>query len=165
MEGREREMGKLRKRGSQGEREGKESGPGSCVLTAQRASLWDSSDSFLPPCLYLFLSHIQSPLSLQLPSSLLLYLNLFFLVILKKGHFLSACVLVTEWRKSQHVLLLSTVPVGQSPFSGGYQKSLFPVLITMTQSWAGILSYEHKSQGLENKFQWTLRETMHYSCV
>lgn len=35
----ERKMGKLKKRGSQGEREGKESGPGSCVLAAQRASL------------------------------------------------------------------------------------------------------------------------------
>lgn len=34
-----REMGKLKKRVSQGEGKGKESGPGSPVLTAQRASL------------------------------------------------------------------------------------------------------------------------------
>lgn len=69
-------------------------GPQCPVLTAQRALLWGSSDSFLPPCLHLFLSHVQFPSS-KLPFSLLL-----FKVVFLYYSWVSVCVHVRQSKGS-----------------------------------------------------------------
>lgn len=109
------EMVKLRRRVSQGEkeREGKWARePCPCCTKSLIVRLTLSS---LPASISSSLTYsLHTPSSSSPPA----FLNLFFLFILKRGHFW--CVCDAEWRKPQLVLLLSTVPVGQSPVSRGY---------------------------------------------